>query len=420
MSGVLVIGSGGREHALTRALVRDPSVSAVHVAPGNPGTAEIATNHPVDILDGAAVAALAQELGVGLVIIGPEAPLVAGVADVVRERGIPVFGPSGEAAQLEGSKDFAKQVMAEADVPTAAFVTCTTQAEAEAALTRFGAPHVVKNDSLAAGKGVVVTDDLEAALAHAESCGRVVIEEYLAGPEVSLFAITDGTDYRILRPAQDFKRVGDGNAGLNTGGMGAYCPLPWTPEGMEDEVVARVVEPVLATMRGRGTPFVGLLYVGLALTKDGPKVIEFNARFGDPETEVILPLLETPLGELLLAAATGNLADFDELTWREDACVGVVMAAEGYPGTPKKGGTIVLPPETDFVHVDHAGTALANGSGGGLVADGGRILVVVGRGEDLEDARAAAYAHIANIDFRDGFNRTDIAAEEYLHPLDAE
>ena len=417
MIGVLVIGSGGREHALTRALARDPFVREVHVAPGNPGTAEIATNHAVDILDGAAVAALATELGVGLVVIGPEAPLVAGVADVIRETGIPVFGPSAAAAQLEGSKDFAKQVMAEADVPTAEFVTCTSRPETVAALTRFGAPYVVKNDSLAAGKGVVVTNDLDVALAHAESCGRVVIEQFLTGPEVSLFAITDGTSYRILHPAQDFKRVGDGNAGPNTGGMGAYCPLPWTPAGMEDEVVAKVVEPVLATMRGRGTPFVGLLYVGLALTPAGPAVIEFNARFGDPETEVILPLLETPLGELLLAAATGTLADFDELAWREEACVGVVMAAEGYPGTPRQGGLIVLPPEDEFVHVDHAGTSWSEER---LIATGGRVLVVVGRGENLAAARLAAYGHIAKIDFPQGFNRTDIAAEEYLHPLGAE
>ena len=417
MSSVLVIGSGGREHALTRALLRDPSVSAVHVAPGNPGTAELATNHRIDIQDGSAVAELAQELGVDLVVIGPEIPLVAGVGDVVRAAGIPVFGPSQLAAQLEGSKDFAKQVMADANVPTAASLTCTTRTEVEAALLRFGAPYVVKNDSLAAGKGVVVTDDLAVALEHAESCGRVVIEEYLAGPEVSLFAITDGTDYRLLRPAQDFKRVGDGNAGPNTGGMGAYCPLPWAPEGLDDVVAASVVEPVLAAMRDRGTPFSGLLYVGLALTADGPKVIEFNARFGDPETEVILPLLESPLGELLYAAATGTLASYDELSWRPEACVGVVVAASGYPGVPTKGGTISLPAETEFVHVDHAGTALVDGR---LIADGGRIFVVVGRGADLDQARSVAYGYLRGVEFSDGFYRLDIAADQYLHPLDAE
>ncbi len=403
---VLVIGSGGREHALALAISKDPAVVAVHVAPGNPGTAGIATNHPVDQNDGAAVAELAGRLGANLVVVGPEAPLVAGVADAVREAGIACFGPSREAARLEGSKAFAKEVMAAAGVPTADSRVCTSQAEIEAALDEFGAPHVVKDDGLAAGKGVVVTDDRAEALAHALACDQVVIEDFLDGPEVSLFAITDGTTSRAMQPAQDFKRVGDGDTGPNTGGMGAYTPLPWAPGDIVEQVDRTVIQPTLAEMRRRGTPFAGLLYAGLALTSKGLRVVEFNARFGDPETQALLARLDTPLGQLLHAAATGRLAETAELQWGQGAAVVVVMAADGYPGTPRKGGAITTAPDTDTAHTIHAGTAVD--AQGNLAAAGGRVLGVVGSGADLTAAREAAYAQVAATDFASGFNRTDI------------
>ncbi|MGQ4425554.1 phosphoribosylamine--glycine ligase, partial [Streptomyces violaceoruber] len=295
---VLVIGGGAREHALCRSLSLDPDVTALHCAPGNACIAEVAELHQVDALDGAAVTALAGRLGAELVVVGPEAPLVAGVADAVREAGIPVFGPSGEAARLEGSKAFAKDVMAGAGVPTARSYVCTNPAEVDAALAAFGAPYVVKDDGLAAGKGVVVTDDVEAARAHANACDRVVVEEFLDGPEVSLFAVTDGENVRPLQPAQDFKRALDGDEGPNTGGMGAYSPLPWADPKLVDEVVQSVLQPTVDEMRRRGTPFSGLLYAGLAITSRGVRVIEFNARFGDPETQVVLARLKTPLAGL--------------------------------------------------------------------------------------------------------------------------
>lgn len=405
---VLVIGSGGREHTLAQAIAADPKVTAVHVAPGNPGTAALATNHPVDPCDPAAVTGLARRLGVDLVVIGPEAPLVAGVADALRAGGIACFGPDAAAARLEGSKRFAKQVMTAAGVPTARYRVCRNDAELAAALDFFGAPHVVKHDGLAAGKGVLVTSDRQAALDHGSGIGQVVVEEYLAGPEASLFVITDGTTALPLLPAQDFKRVGDGDQGPNTGGMGAYCPLDWLPPGTVGEVLTSVVHPTLARMRELGTPFTGLLYVGLAITADGPRVIEFNARFGDPEAEAVLPLLRTPLGQLLYAAATGTLADQPALEFSTDAAVCVVLAARGYPASHRRGGTIGLPPETDRVHVIHAGTA--RDERGRLVAAGGRVLAVVGRDAELARARAAVYAHIDRIDFPDGFCRSDIAA----------
>ncbi|SDD60223.1 phosphoribosylamine--glycine ligase [Auraticoccus monumenti] len=405
VGSVLVIGGGGREHALAWALSRDPGVTDVHVAPGNPGTATLGTNHPVDAQDGTAVADLAERLGVQLVVVGPEAPLVAGVADAVRERGIPCFGPGREAARLEGSKAFAKEVMAAAGVPTAASRSCTTEDEVAAALDEFGAPYVVKDDGLAAGKGVIVTDDREAALAHARGCGRVLVEEYLDGPEVSLFAITDGTTVLPFEPAQDFKRVGDGDTGPNTGGMGAYTPLPWAPPGLVDEVVHRVVQPTVDELARRGTPFVGLVYAGLALTSRGLRVVEFNARFGDPETQPLLSRLRTPLGSVLLAAATGRLAGVPALEWGSGAAVAVVLAAEGYPGTPRSGDPITGA-EGDGVF--HAGTALDDQ--GRLVSAGGRVLAVVGTGDDLAAARKAAYARVAGIDLPGGFSRSDIAA----------
>ena len=406
---VLVLGAGGREHALALALARDPGVAAVHVAPGNPGTAEVATNHAVDPLDGAAVSALARRLGVGLVVVGPEAPLVLGVADAVRAAGVPCFGPSAAAAQLEGSKAFAKDVMDLAGVPTAASRLCRSADEVAAALDAFGPPYVVKDDGLAAGKGVVVTEDREAALAHAAGCERVVVEAYLDGPEVSLFAVTDGRSVRAMQPAQDFKRVGDGDTGPNTGGMGAYTPLPWAPPDLVEEVTRRVLEPTVREMARRGTPFSGLLYAGLALTSRGLQVVEFNARFGDPETQPLLERLRTPLGRLLHAAATGALGDEPELEWSDDAAVGVVLAAGGYPGTPRAGDVLTgldAVAATGAVVVQ-AGTA--TGPDGQVVSSGGRVLTVVGTGPDLGAARAVAYAGIERIGLQGSFFRHDIA-----------
>jgi phosphoribosylamine--glycine ligase len=407
----LVIGTGGREHALALALSRDPSVTEVHAAPGNPGIAEVATLHPVDPMDGPAVADLAVRLGADLVVIGPEAPLVAGVADAVRVRGISCFGPSAEAALLEGSKAFAKDVMAGAEVPTARAHACSTATEAAAALDEFGPPYVVKDDGLAAGKGVVVTDDRDAALAHAAACERVVIEEYLDGPEVSLFAITDGSTVYPMLPAQDFKRIFDGDQGPNTGGMGAYTPLPWVPEGLVDEVLARVLQPTVDELARRGIVFSGLLYAGLALTARGMRVVEFNARFGDPETQPLMALLDSPLGELLKAAADGTLHEVAPPRWKPGAAVAVVMASAGYPESSHSGdvivGTETLAVETD-VDVIHAGTALDDR--GRLVTAGGRVLAVTAVGTDVADARAKAYEGVASISFDGAQWRRDIAA----------
>ena len=409
---VLVIGGGAREHALCRALSLDPEVGELHCAPGNAGIARVARVHPVDQLDGVAVADLAVSLGAEFVIVGPEAPLVAGVADAVRERGIPVFGPSGEAARLEGSKAFAKDVMAAANVPTARSYLCTTPAEAAEALDAFGAPYVVKDDGLAAGKGVVVTSDLQAALDHAAGCDRVVIEEFLDGPEVSLFAVTDGTTVVPLQPAQDFKRALDGDQGPNTGGMGAYSPLPWAAPGLVDEVLETVLQPTVDELRRRGTPFSGLLYAGLAITSRGVRVIEFNARFGDPETQVVLARLKTPLNGLLHAAATGRLADFPDLRWRDGAAVTVVIAAEGYPESPRSGDPITgldaaeAPDGTAYVL--HAGTA--DGADGGIVSAGGRVLSVTATGKDIPPARTRAYEAAARIGLKGSHHRSDIAA----------
>ena len=407
----LVIGTGGREHALALALSRDPSVTAVHAAPGNPGVAEVATLHDVDPLDGVAVADLAQSLGVDLVVIGPEAPLVAGVADTVRERGIACFGPSREAALLEGSKAFAKEVMTAAGVPTAQARVCESATAVARALDEFGPPYVVKDDGLAAGKGVVVTDDLDVAVAHAAQCERVVVEEFLDGPEVSLFAITDGYTVYPLLPAQDFKRIFDADQGPNTGGMGAYTPLSWAPDGLVEEVLESVLRPTVEEMAARDTPFAGLLYAGLALTGEGVRVVEFNARFGDPETQPLLALLDSSLAELLEAAALGRLHEVEPPRWRSGAAVAVVMASAGYPEGSSKGdvivGTETLAEETD-VDVIHAGTALDDD--GALVTAGGRVLAVTAVGEDVADARAKAYEGISSISFPGAQWRTDIAA----------
>ncbi|MFV5991634.1 phosphoribosylamine--glycine ligase [Streptomyces sp. NPDC056231] len=408
---VLVIGGGAREHALCRSLSLDPDVTDLYCAPGNAGIAEVAELHPVDALDGAAVARLATELGAELVVVGPEAPLVAGVADAVRAAGIPCFGPSGEAAQLEGSKAFAKDVMAEAGVPTARSYVCSTPSEIDAALDAFGAPYVVKDDGLAAGKGVVVTDDVEAARAHALACDRVIVEEFLDGPEVSLFAITDGTTVLPLQPAQDFKRALDNDEGPNTGGMGAYSPLPWADPKLVDEVMESVLQPTVDELRRRGTPFSGLLYAGLAITSRGVRVIEFNARFGDPETQVVLARLKTPLAGVLLASANGTLDELPPLRWRDAAAVTVVIASHNYPDTPRTGDPIgglddVAAQDAPHAYVLHAGTRR---DGDTIVSAGGRVLSVTATGEDLATARERAYTAAARIRLDGSQLRTDIA-----------
>ncbi|KOU15724.1 phosphoribosylamine--glycine ligase [Streptomyces sp. WM6372] len=410
---VLVIGGGAREHALCRSLSLDPDVNALYCAPGNAGIAEVAELRPVDALDGAAVARLATELEADLVVVGPEAPLVAGVSDAVRAAGIPVFGPSAEAAQLEGSKAFAKDVMAAADVPTARSYVCTTPEEVDTALDAFGAPYVVKDDGLAAGKGVVVTEDRAAARAHALGCDRVVIEEYLDGPEVSLFAITDGVTVLPLQPAQDFKRALDGDEGPNTGGMGAYSPLPWADPKLVDEVMETVLQPTVDELRHRGTPFSGLLYAGLAITSRGVRVIEFNARFGDPETQVVLARLRTPLAGVLLHAANGTLDTEPPLRWSADAAVTVVIASHNYPETPRTGDPIegladVAAEDGPDTYVLHAGTRR---EGEAVVSAGGRVLSVTATGSDLAQAREKAYKAVARIRLDGSQHRTDIAAK---------
>lgn len=412
---ILLLGSGAREHALARALARDPQTAELVVAPGNPGTAAIATNLNIDPSVPEEVVALATQMKADLVVVGPEAPLVAGVADAVREAGIPCFGPGAEAARLEGSKAFAKEIMTAAGVPTAEAAVCTTEAELIAALDRFGAPYVVKEDGLAAGKGVVVTDERPVALAHGRACltrgsGRVVVEDYLDGPEASVFCVCDGATVRPLAPAQDFKRLLNDDAGPNTGGMGAYSPLSWAPADLTEQVVREVAQPVVDEMARRGTSFIGLLYCGLALTSRGLRVVEFNVRFGDPETQAVLARLTSSLPELLHAAATGRLAEVPEPTWSEQCAVDVVIAAPGYPGTVTTGGTITgieAAEELDDVHVLHAGTG--NTERGELVAVGGRVLSVVALGASLEAARERAYEAVERIDLEGAQYRTDIA-----------
>ena len=419
---VLVIGSGAREHALLLALRADPEVEALAIAPGNAGTAAVADQHDVDASSADDVVALARQLRADLVVIGPEVPLVLGVADALRAAGIACFGPSRDAAQIEGSKAFAKDVMAAAGVRTASSEIVDSPADLDAALERFGPgagepAWVVKDDRLAAGKGVVVTADRDVARAHAasllESGHPVLLESFLDGPEVSLFCVVDGETVVPLLAAQDFKRVGDGDAGPNTGGMGAYAPLPWLPAGVYQSIVSDIVEPVAAELVRRGSPFSGLLYAGLAITSNGPAVIEFNCRFGDPETQAVLALLESPLGQLLNAAATGTLADFGELRWRDGAAVTVVLAAENYPSTPRIGDPIV---GSEAPGVLHAGTA--RNEDGTIVSSGGRVLSVVGTGPDLAAARSEAYAIIDSIRLPGSHFRTDIglaAAEGAIH-----
>ena len=412
---ILLLGSGAREHALARALARDPQTSELIVAPGNPGTSAIATNLNIDPSVPEEVVALAMQMKADLVVVGPEAPLVAGVADAVRDAGIPCFGPGAEAARLEGSKAFAKEIMTAAGVPTAEAAVCTTEAELSAALDHFGAPYVVKEDGLAAGKGVVVTDERPVALAHGHACltrgsGRVVVEDYLDGPEASVFCVCDGATVRPLAPAQDFKRLLNDDAGPNTGGMGAYSPLSWAPADLTEQVVREVAQPVVDEMARRGTSFIGLLYCGLALTSRGLRVVEFNVRFGDPETQAVLARLTSSLPELLHAAATGRLAEAPEPTWSEQCAVDVVIAAPGYPGTVTTGGTITgieAAEELDDVHVLHAGTGTTER--GELIAVGGRVLSVVALGATLEAARERAYEAVECINLEGAQYRTDIA-----------
>jgi phosphoribosylamine--glycine ligase len=416
---ILVLGSGAREHAIILALRSEEVSHAIYAAPGNAGIARDAHVVDLDANDPVAVTSFAKSEAIDLVVIGPEAPLVAGVADALRERGIPVFGPGKAAAQLEGSKTYAKRIMDAAGVPTGRAVRAHDLAGVAAALDDLGAPHVVKADGLAAGKGVIVTSDRAAALAHAETylpTGPVLVEEFLAGPEVSLFFLSDGDRVLPLSPAQDFKRLRDGDEGPNTGGMGAYSPLPWLLErfGGEEEFVDRVTrevaEPVIRQMDAEGTPFIGLLYAGLILTEAGVKVIEFNARFGDPETQVVLPRLVDPLSTLLLAAASGTLEDQPRPAFAEATAVTVVLASEGYPESPLTGRPITgldEAEEVDGVHVAHAATMLRDGE---LSATGGRVLNVVALGTTFREARSAAYEALGLIGLEGGQYRTDIAA----------
>ncbi|WP_425307466.1 phosphoribosylamine--glycine ligase [Ammonicoccus fulvus] len=405
---VLVLGSGAREHALAHALERDPVVEKVYAAPGAAMMSQVAELVRVDMLYPAEVAELAKKLEVDLVVVGPEAPLVAGVSDAVREAGIPCFGPSKGAAQIEGSKAFAKEVMAAAGVPTAQSRLCADMAEVEAALDEFGAPYVVKENGLASGKGVIVTEDRAAAIAHAEKCQEVLVEEHMSGPEISLFAICDGKTAVPMQAAQDFKRAQDGDKGPNTGGMGAYTPVPWAPANLEQETCEKVIQPVLDELAKRGTPFVGLLYAGLMLTPKGIKVVEFNARFGDPETQPILLQLESPLAQVLLAAAKGELEEFGPLKFAPGFAVGVVVASEGYPENPALGTRIF---EGQFrsgnIKLFHGGTG--RDDLGNLIVTGGRIFTVTGRGHTLGFARNMVYAALKAFHMDKSFWRHDIA-----------
>ena len=416
---VLVLGGGGREHALSWALARSPSVAQVASAPGNPGTAELGPTHMIDPTDPAAVTELASRLGVDLVVVGPEAPLVAGVVDALQARGIAAFGPVAAAARIEGSKAFAKEIMEAAGAPTGGAIATGDRDEAYAALERFGAPYVVKADGLAAGKGVRICAEVEEARTAVDDAlvrgvfgsagSRVVIEEFLAGPERSVFGVCDGTEVVLLEPAQDYKRALDGDAGLNTGGMGAYTPVPGFTLAEVADLEALVFRPVLQELADRGTPYRGLLYAGLVETAGGPKLLEFNARFGDPETQAILPRIDGDLGELLWQAATGSVTGA-EVSWREQAAVTVVLASDGYPGTYATGvlieGVEAAAALTD-VEVFHAGTRLEEGR---LVTAGGRVLAVTALGASVAGARERAYDAAERIRFDGAHRRGDIAA----------
>ena len=403
-----MIGAGAREHALVLALAGDPAVTALACAPGNAGTAALAEQPGVDVTDPVAVADLATRWSADLVVIGPEGPLVAGAADAVRAAGIACFGPRAGAARIEGSKAFAKEVMAAAGVPTARSELVDNPGRLDAALSRFGPPWVVKDDRLAAGKGVVVTEDREVARAYAltllDGGHPVLLDCYLDGPEISLFCLVDSERTVLpLLPAHDFKRVGEGDVGPNTGGMGAYAPLPWAPASLATDVAARIVRPAVDELARRGAPFSGLLYAGLALTTEGPQVIEFNCRFGDPETQVLLALLRTPLAGLLRATATGALAQQSPLQWDPGAAVVVVIAAQGYPGVPRTGDVITGAAGKGVLHA-----ATRRRDDGAVVSAGGRVLSVVGTGVDLAAAREQAYQRVEHVHLPGGHYRNDI------------
>jgi phosphoribosylamine---glycine ligase len=415
---ILLLGSGGREHALAWKVAQSLLTDQLFVAPGNPGIAAIAKCVPLGVKDHEAVIRFCAENAVGLVVIGPEAPLVDGLGDSLRLAGLAVFGPSQAAARLEGSKGFTKDLCARAGIPTAGYVRTSSLDEACAALTRFAAPYVLKADGLAAGKGVVIAESLaeaEAALAEmfggafGEAGAEVVIEEFMAGEEASFFALTDGRSIIPFGSAQDHKRVGDGDTGPNTGGMGAYSPAPVLTIDLQARVMAEIIEPTVRTLREEGTPYSGVLYAGLMLTAEGPKLIEYNARFGDPECQVLMMRLESDLVELMLACALGTL-DGVEARFSPDIALTVVMAAKGYPGTPEKGGVIELnDAEADGAIVFHAGTGIRNGA---LVASGGRVLNVTALAPNVTEAQHRAYRATSRIGFASGFFRRDIGHQE--------
>ena len=411
---ILVLGPGAREHAIVLALIAENADHEIVCAPGNAGIAASGVETPdLAYTDPVAVSEFVAARGFDLVVIGPEAPLVAGVADPLRAAGVPVFGPSGAAAQLEGSKDFAKRVMQAANVPTARAQMVTSADEAAAVLDEFGAPYVVKADGLAAGKGVLVTEDRAAALDHVATWapqGGVLIEEFLDGQEVSLFFFADGHNVTALTPAQDYKRIFDGDEGPNTGGMGAYSPLPWVADDFVEEITRTVALPTVRQLEADGTPFVGLLYCGLIVTDKGVRVIEFNARFGDPETQVVLARLESPLSRYLLAAAQGDLTSQPAPEFSDEPAVIVVVASEGYPGEVSTGRAITgldAAAQVPGVHLVHAATQVVDDS---WIATGGRVLGVVARGTDFAEARARAYEAVTLIGLEGSQHRTDIAA----------
>ncbi|CAN5642353.1 phosphoribosylamine--glycine ligase [soil metagenome] len=415
---VLLVGSGGREHALAWKLAQSPGLTKLFATPGNPGIAAHAELVALELRDHAAVVAFAREHTIGLVVIGPEAPLVEGLADSLRAAGVAVFGPSRAAAQLEGSKGFTKDLCTHANIPTAGYVRARSLAEARAALDRFGAPVVVKADGLAAGKGVTVAmtraeADKAVEALFAEPGGEAVIEEFLSGEEASLFVLTDGTTMMPFGSAQDHKRVGDGDTGPNTGGMGAYSPARVLTPALEQQALDEIVAPTVAAMHAAGMPFSGVLYAGLMLTPEGPKLIEYNARFGDPECQVLMARLDDDLLDLLLATATGTLAAHPAPCFAATTALTVVMAAEGYPGTPRTGGAIagIADAEATGAKVFQAGTAL---DGDTLVAAGGRVLAVTATAGDVATAQAAAYAAVDRLDFPTGFCRRDIGWREVL------
>ena len=413
---ILLIGSGGREHALAWAISASPLCDTLFIAPGNPGTAHCGENVVIDIADHAAVVAFCRLQGIGLVVVGPEGPLVAGIADDLRAAGIKVFGPSKAAAQLEGSKGFTKELCAEFDIPTAGFGRFGDAASAKAYVAAQGAPIVIKADGLAAGKGVIMAETLDEANeaidrmfsgSFGAAGAEVVVEEWMIGEEASFFALCDGKHALALASAQDHKRVGDGDTGPNTGGMGAYSPAPVMTPALTERVMAEIIRPTLAGMAKRGMPFQGVLFAGLMITAQGPKLIEYNTRFGDPECEVLMPRLKSDIVPALLAACDGMLDQVD-LRWRDEAALTVVLAAKGYPAKPETGSVIrdiEKAEELDDVLVFHAGTKLSNGD---LVANGGRVLNVVALGKSVGEAQDRAYEAVDKIDWPGGFCRRDI------------